>query len=44
MAIEAFCLLLRRLSYPNHWFDLEDNFGFNEQNFSLHVEFFAAAT
>jgi hypothetical protein len=27
MAIEAFCLLLRRLSYPNHWFDLKDNFG-----------------
>jgi hypothetical protein len=27
MAIEAFCLLLRRLSYPNRWFDLKDNFG-----------------
>jgi hypothetical protein len=27
MAIEAFCLLLHLLSYPNQWFDLKDNSG-----------------
>jgi hypothetical protein len=27
MSVEAFCLLLRRLSYPNRWVDLKDNFG-----------------
>jgi hypothetical protein len=27
MSVEAFCLLLCRLSYPNRWVDLKDNFG-----------------
>ena len=27
LAVEAFCLLLRRLSYPNRWCDLRDSFG-----------------
>ena len=27
LAVEAFCLLLRRLAYPNRWFDLKGDFG-----------------
>jgi len=27
LAVEALCLLLRRLSYPNPWCDLRDSFG-----------------
>jgi hypothetical protein len=34
MAVEAFCLLLRRLAYPNRWFDLKDNFGCHASSLS----------
>jgi hypothetical protein len=27
LAVEAFCLLLHRLAYPNHWFYLKGDFG-----------------
>jgi hypothetical protein len=34
IAAEAFCLLLHHLAYPNHWFDLKDNFGHHASSLS----------
>jgi hypothetical protein len=41
--VEAFCLLLRRLSYPNRWFDLSRQFCRHESSlcrifyFMMHI-------
>ncbi len=34
LAVEAICLLLHRLAYPNCWFDLKDNFGHHASSLS----------
>jgi hypothetical protein len=33
--VEAFCLLLRRLSYPNRWFDLSHQFCRHESSLCM---------